>query len=195
MSLPLLGDMAVTPFLAGIAGVGLMIGTVVGQSGYDKASTDDNNPMAGMNMGSGSSMSSMPGMGAGSTTAAAPAPDSAGTMKMPDGSSMPAASMPMGSKPMNMTDPNMAAAMPGGLHTTCSAQECTVVFAPTATGVAKVLDTTAKLDSAKAKQIVLTVGKRKLTLHQGKPVTDGKLRIELTGATSQEYTVEFTRIH
>jgi hypothetical protein len=97
--------------------------------------------------------------------------------------------------PMSMADPHMAAQMPGGLHTTCAADSCTVIFADKATGTAKVLGTTAKLDSAKAKQIVLTVGKKKLTLRQGKPVTDGKLRIELTSANGGEYTVKFTRSH
>jgi hypothetical protein len=107
---------------------------------------------------------------------------------MPDGSTMAASAMPM-----NMNDPNMAASMPGGLHTTCKGDTCTVIFAPTATGTAKVLGTTAKLDSANAKQLVLTVGRKKLTLRQGKPVQDGKMRVELTSATAHEYTVKFTR--
>jgi hypothetical protein len=115
---------------------------------------------------------------------------------MPDGSTMASAAMPTKpTKPMNMADPKMAAQMPGGLHTTCAADTCTVIFADKATGVAKVLGTTATLDSAKAEQIVLTVGKTKLTLRQGKPVTDGKLRIELTSSKAGEYTVKFTKSH
>jgi hypothetical protein len=111
-------------------------------------------------------------------------------MKMADGSTMPSAAMPM-----NMSDPQMAAQMPGGLHSTCAGDTCTVIFADKATGTAKILGTTAKLDSAKAKQIVLTVGKKKLTLSQGKPVTDGKFRIELTSSNAGEYTVKFTKSH
>jgi hypothetical protein len=114
-------------------------------------------------------------------------------MTMSDGSTMAAAAMP--AKPMNMSDPHMAGQMPGGLHSTCAGDTCTVIFAQTATGVAKVLGTTAKLDSAKAQQIVLTVGKKKLTLRQGKPVTDGKLRIELTSSSAGQYTVKFTKSH
>jgi hypothetical protein len=228
-------DVASLPFFAGVGGVVLLLGTVVGQNGHGDVG-GANDPMMGMNMGSGgggssstsssmpgmnmgsgnafsgtnpASSSSMPGMNMGSgsgsggagmkmpdgstmSSAAMPTNTGAGgaTMKMPDGSSMPSAAMPM-----NMTDPQMAAQMPGGLHSTCAGDTCTVIFADKATGVAKILGTTAKLDSAKAKQIVLTVGKKKLTLRQGKPVTDGKLRIELTASNAGEYTVKFTKSH
>jgi hypothetical protein len=201
-----LRDIAPLPFFAGIGGVVLLLGTVVGQSGHgDVGSAYD--PMAGMNMGSGggsSTSSSMPGMDKGSGNAFGSGSSSSmpgmsmgsgsssgdSQMKMPDGSTMPSAAMPM-----NLSDPQMAAKMPGGLHSTCAGDTCTVIFAEAATGVAKVLGTTAKLESAKAKQIVLTVGKKKLTLRQGKPVTDGKLRIELTSSNAGEYTVKFTKSH
>jgi hypothetical protein len=188
-------DFAPLPFFAGVGVVGLLVGTVVGQSGHGDVGGNAD-PMAGMNMGAGggSAMSSsMPGMSmssnATSTSAAAPG----ATMTMPDGSKMPDGSMPRNAMPMKMSDPDMAAAMPGGLHSSCSGEVCTVIFAPRATGVAKILGTTAKLDQAQVKEVVLTVGKKRLTLHQGKPVTDGKLRVELTAATSQEYTVRFSR--
>jgi hypothetical protein len=185
-------DLAVVPFFAGVAGFGLLFGTVVDQPARHNSDNDVYNPMAGMNMGSGSgsgATTSMPGMNMGSNAA----PAGGGTMTMSDGSTMAAAAMP--EKSMDMSDPKMAAAMPGGLHTTCSGQECTVIFAPTSTGVANILGTTAKLDSATGKQIELTVGKKKLTLRQGKPVTDGKFRVELVASDSHQYTVKFTKRH
>ena len=183
--------LGVMPLFAGVTGVVLMVGTVIGQAGHDKSAGGDD-LMAGMNMSSGS-MSSMPGMsmGSGDAPPAAPAPaGGGGSMTMPDGSTMASSAMPM-----NMSDPNMAATMPGGLHTTCKSDTCTVIFAPTATGLAKVLGTTAKLDSAKGTQVVLTVGKKRLTLRQGKPVRDGKMRVELTSANAHAYTVKFTKTH
>jgi hypothetical protein len=131
-------------------------------------------------------------MGAAPASGSAPAA-AGGSMTMPDGSTMSATAMPAGSAPMNMNDPTMVAAMPGGLHSTCTADVCTVLFAPKSTGVAKILGTTAQLDSAKSGQIVLTVGKKQLTLRQGKPVSEGKLRIELTSSTAAGYTVKFTK--
>lgn len=176
-------DFAVMPFFAGVSGAVMVLGTVIGQSG-NANSFDDSNPMSGMDMGPGSSMSSMPGM-SGEGSSAAPA---AGSMTMPDGSTMASSAMPM-----NMSDPKMAASMPGGLHTSCSGATCTVIFASTATGTAAVLGTTAKLDSASAKQLVLTVGKKKLTLRQGRSVSAGHIKVELTKVAGKSYTVTFTK--
>lgn len=214
-------DVGAVPFFAGVGVVAMMMGTMFGQAGHDTFDTADNvmsemgdsklgpgSPMAGMKMGSGSSgsmagmkmgsgsasSSSMPGMKMGSDSGHGPT-SSGATMTMPDGSTMPSATMPSATMPMNMSDPKMAASMPGGLHSDCKSDTCTVIFAPDATGVAKVLGTTAKLESAQAKQIVLLVGKKKLTLRQGKPATDGNLRIELTDASPHGYTVKFTRTH
>jgi hypothetical protein len=185
MNLRIKHNFGVMPFFAGITGVVIMLGTVIGQSGNTNSA--DDNSMSGMNMGPGSSsMSSMPGMSPSTNSPAAPS--TGGSMKMPDGSTMASSAMPM-----NMADPKMAAAMPGGLHTSCSGSTCTVLFADTATGTADVLGTTAKLDKASAKQLVLTVGKKKLTLRQGKPVTDGKLKIELMKVAGKTYTVTFTK--
>jgi hypothetical protein len=114
-------------------------------------------------------------------------------MTMPDGTKMSSAAMTDKPMSMNMNDPKMAASMPGGVHSTCAAEVCTVIFAPSATGVARILGTTAKLDSAKGGQVVLIVGKKHLTLRQGKPVTEGNLRIELKSANAGGYTVQFTK--
>jgi hypothetical protein len=178
-------DVGVMPFLAGVTGVVIMFGTVIGQSGNTNAA--DDNSMSGMDMGPGSSsMSSMPGMSPSTNSPAAPS--TGGTMKMPDGSTMASSAMPM-----NMSDPKMAASMPGGLHTTCSGSTCTVLFASTATGTAKVLGSTAKLDKASAKQLVLTVGGQKLTLTPGKAVRADKLQVELTKVDGKTYTVKFSK--
>ena len=200
-----LRDFKVLPFFAGVGGAVMLLGTVVGQGGNTNAA--DNNSMSGMDMGSGSSMPGMsggapapaPGGGSGGSSSMPGMPgmkmgsDSqssagGGSMKMPDGSTMASSAMPM-----NAADPNMAASMPGGLHTDCSGSTCTVQFASTATGTANVLGTTAKLDKASAKQLVLTVGGKKLTLHQGKPVTSGKIKVELTKVSGKTYTVTFTK--
>ncbi|HEX3611195.1 MAG TPA: hypothetical protein VHU88_05865 [Sporichthyaceae bacterium] len=202
-------DVGVMPFLAGVTGVVIMFGTVIGQSGNTNSA--DDNSMSGMDMGPGSSsMSSMPGMSGGGSSGGSSgssssmpgmnmpgmtmkgsgpaAPSTGGTMKMPDGSTMASSAMPM-----NMSDPNMAASMPGGLHTSCSGSTCTVLFAGTATGTAKVLGSTAKLDKASAKQLVLTVGGKKLTLTPGKSVRAGKLQVELTKVDGKTYTVKFSQ--
>lgn len=201
-------DVGVMPFLAGVTGVVIMLGTVIGQSGNTNSA--DDNSMSGMDMGPGSSsmssMSSMPGMSGGGSSGGSSgssssmpgmmsmngsgpaAPSSGGTMKMPDGSTMASSAMPM-----NMADPNMAASMPGGLHTSCSGSTCTVLFASTATGTAKVLGSTAKLDKASAKQLVLAVGGKKLTLTPGKSVRAGKLQVELTKVEGKTYTVKFSK--
>jgi hypothetical protein len=94
---------------------------------------------------------------------------------------------------MNMADPKMAASMPGGLHTSCSGSTCTVLFASTATGTAEVLGSIAKLDKASAKQLVLAVGGKKLTLTPGKSVRAGKLQVELTKVEGKTYTVKFSQ--
>jgi hypothetical protein len=171
----------------------------------------------GMNMpgmSSGSSTSSMPGMtmpgdstSAGSTSAGSTAATTTdATKSATSASAAPMAGMDMSdpkmagmdmSKPattsMDMTDPKMAASMPGGLHTTCKADTCTVVFADTATGIAKVLGTTAHLEHSAGKTLTLTVGGHKLTLAQGKAVTSGKLSVKLTSSTAHTYTVTFTK--
>jgi hypothetical protein len=96
---------------------------------------------------------------------------------------------------MDMADPKMAAAMPGGLHSTCQDDACTVIFADGATGIAKVLGTTARLDGVRGKNVTMTVGGHKLTLRRNKPVNVGKIRVELTGENGHEFTVRFTRTH
>jgi len=195
---------AVLPLGAGIAGVVVVLGTIVGQAGH-AAGAADPNPMAGMNMSGGSmSGTSMPQMAmpgdsktAPTTTAAktgdaAPAAGMAG-MDMSDPKMAGMDMTKPGAAPMDMSDPKMAAAMPGGLHTTCKADACTVVFADTATGIAKVLGTTAHLEHAAGKTMTLTVGGHKLTLTRGKALTAGKVKVELMDVKGHAFTVRFSK--
>jgi hypothetical protein len=208
----LISNVAVLPLGAGILGAALTLGTVVGQAGHlngyldisaagSNADASSESSMPGMNMpgmkmpGMSKSGGSMPGM---NMPGGSPASGSVPGMNMPSGSSMPGMDMPASAPmpaTMNMTDPKMVAAMPGGLHTTCRADACTVIFADAATGTANVLGTTAHLDRVKGKNVTLTVGGHKLTLSRHKPVTLGKIRVELTDENGHEFTVRFTRTH
>lgn len=185
-------NVAVLPLAAGVLGAALTLGTLLGQSGHAAGYLDiaaagsGGSPMSGMNM---------PGMNMPGMKMPAGAPSQPGVnkpeMNMP-GMDIPASAMPA---KMDMNDPRMAAAMPGGLHTTCRADACTVIFADRATGIAKVLGTTAHLDGVKGKNVTLSVDGHKLTLSRHKPVTVGKVRVELIDGNGHEFTVRFSRIH
>ena len=101
----------------------------------------------------------------------------------------PATDMPA----MNMDDPDMAAAMPGGFHATCGSEKCTVVFAATSSGTARILGTTVELGRVTGDAVTLLVGHRAIELRKRHPVTAGAVRARLVKADDHEVTVEFTR--
>ena len=169
-------QMSLVPLAGGCLGVVLVLGTAVGQGGHANNSVDFD-PMGGMDM-SGAGMPGTAGAGDGSAPA-----DSSGTAA--GGASA------MGA--MDMSDPAMAASMPGGFHATCTASRCTVIFARTSTGTAHVLGTTARLARVQGTEVTVLIDGRPVRLRPGHALRVGRRRAELVDASSDEFTVTFSR--
>ena len=172
------------PMTCAVLGGVLTLGTVVGQHGSAPQGDASASPMAGMDHSAMAGMNhSMPGMdhsampGMGSAPPAATAPGAA------PGAAPTAA--------MDMSAPGMAASMPGGLHSSCAAATCTVVFARGATGTASVLGAHARLHRLTPSTVALQVDGKPIVLRPGREVRSHGLTIKLVRADTKEASVKF----
>lgn len=193
------GSFGMAPLLCAIGGGVLALGTMLGQE--NQRAADDVSPMAGMDHSSMAGMdhSSMPGMDH-SSMAGMDHSSMAGTehgTHMPMGDSTPdmRGHQPAVETPgMDMTQPGMAAAMPGGVHAECqSVRICTAIFAQGAIGTADVAGSRIRLLGLAHGVARLDVDGQRVSLRSGKPARLGALTLKPIRISVDEVAVQITR--
>lgn len=192
-----LRSVRVAPASCALIGCVLVLGTVVGQHGpADDGAEAASSPMAGMNMpgmkmsGAGASAQDVAGMDPNM-----PGMDMSGTAAGASAGGAPAGS-PNGAAtaPMDMSQPGMAAMMPGGFHTLCTtAKSCLVVFDKDATGTASVLGTKTSLSRLTATTARLKVDGKTVVLKRRKIVRTHGLTLQITRIDSTEVAIQAER--
>jgi len=169
-----LRDIRVAPASCALLGFVLVLGTIFGQVGSAAPDTTSvSSPMAGMKM------PGMP-MGAGAAGADAAGSDMAG-MDMSGGVASKTA-------PMDMTQPGMAARMPGGFHSICTTpRSCLVVFDKQASGAASVLGLKTSLTR-------LTATTAHLQIDGHAVVLKGKKAVRIHGLSLQIVRIDATEV-
>ena len=155
-------------------------------SGKD-AGMDMTGKDAGMDMSQASGQSTMPGMSpaehAAMSDGTAPSTTKAGATKA--GATKSAA-------PMSMRA-GMAAQMPGGVHATCAAASCTVIFAKGASGSASLLGAKTRLIALSPTSTRLRVGGHEIVLRGRKAVRYDGLTFKITRISGKEVWVHVAR--
>lgn len=204
MSMSEFRSIGFAPLTCALLGGVLTLGTVVGQhkSAPDEPAT---NPMAGMDHSKMAGMvhaaapgmdPNMPGMTHEATSGMDP--DMPGmTSSGPASAAADAPAMAAPARPAparDMSAPGMAAAMPGGFHSSCASRStCTVLFARDASGVASVLGVHARLQKFTPTVVHVLVDDKPLLLRPGKTVHAHGLSIRLMKVDAKEASVRFRK--
>lgn len=180
-----LRSFSMAPLLCAIGGGVLALGTLVGQEERGRAPAEIA-PMSGMDHSAhmGGSMDHSSHM---------PQPASGAPAEQSD-VGQPRAEQPAETPTMDMSQPGMAATMPGGVHAQCATVRlCTAIFAQGAIGTASVAGSEIRLLGLAHGVARLDVDGRRVAVRSGKVVRVGQLTLKPIRMSVDEVAVQVTR--